>query len=142
LGIARFSALFDAPAALADAGAVIRWWEARRLWYIVIVCAVGAASLPVFFAAILASGTLEPGEDAIEPLGLFFGPILLLLVINVFYTLGWLIEASVRVVWRRLPTRFGPWLLGLGLAFSLLVVTAPAWFWVGYLMLQAFGVVT
>jgi len=81
--------------------------------------------LVIFFWAILTSGQLAPGEDAVEPIGLIFAP----LGINVLYTLGWLVEVPARLIEPRLSPRFGPFLLMTGLALGLFLISLPAAFW-------------
>jgi hypothetical protein len=91
-------------------------------------------SLFVFLTAIISSGKLAPGEDAIEPLGLIVGVVLFPLAINLCYTLGWLVELAVRAVHPATSARFGPRLLAVGLVFSVVLVCAPA---VGWLVILA-----
>jgi hypothetical protein len=126
--------LFAPPSTPVTPGAAIRWWEKRRVAYNVIVLAAALVSFVLFFVANLASGDLPPGEDAVEPLGLIAGTILFPVAINVCYTLGWLVEAPLRSLVRRPLRNLGPALFSTGLAFSLLVVTAPAAYWIGVLL--------
>lgn len=123
----------DEPRSLID---VIAWWELRRIAYNFIIGSVGAVSLVIFFISILSTGILEPGEDAVEPMALIAAPI----VINICYYAGSVAEIILRVLWPRKRSYFGPILLKLGLAFSLLIVTFPALFWSGYRLLQICGV--
>ena len=51
-------------------------------------------AVPIFFVAIMHSGELNPGEDAVEPLALLAAPVLA----NVAYTLGWFTEIIVDLV--------------------------------------------
>ena len=75
-----------------SAAGVIVWWELRRLPFNVIIGAYGIFCLLIFFAAIVTSGHLQPGEDAVEPLALLAAPF----VINVLYSLGWIAELTAR----------------------------------------------
>ena len=115
---------------------VFAWWESRRLPFNLIVGAYGILCLAVFFAAITTSGHLQPGEDAVEPLALVAAPF----VINMLYTLGWIVELTARSLEPGLSARFGPRLLKLGLGLSLFLITLPAALWSGYRLLQWAGV--
>lgn len=129
--------LFSAPGTQRSVFDVILWWESRRISYNFIVGIVGFISLLIFFISIVSTGILKPGEDAVEPLAIFFAPI----AINICYSAGWIIENILRVIWPSKRYLFGPLLLKLGLAFSLLIVTFPAAFWLGYRSLQICGVI-
>jgi hypothetical protein len=115
---------------------IVAWWEARRLPFNIIVGAYGILCLVVFFAAITTSGHLQPGEDAVEPLALIAAPI----VVNILYTLGWIVELTYRRIQPDLSLRFGPRLLKVGLGLGLFFSTLPAAFWTGYRLLQWVGV--
>ena len=115
---------------------VVAWWETRRLPYNLLVGVCGVTSLIVFFLAIAASGALQPGEDAVEPLGLLAAFILAPIAANVCYTLGWLVELIVRRLRPKLTPAFGPALFAIGLTFSCFIVSIPAIFWLAYLVLQ------
>ena len=64
---------------------------------------------------------LEPGEDAVEPLAL---PVAVVLA-NMAYTGGWVVELLVRLTWRDRYPYLGPKLLKVGLVFTLVVVLLP-----------------
>ena len=80
----------------------------------------------------MTSGYLEPGEDAIEPMAVFAAAIL----VNILYTLGWLVEVPARIVSPGLPRWFGPLLLMSGFGLGLLLITIPAAYWLGYRLFQ------
>ena len=117
---------------------VILWWEVRRIAFNLFVAIYGVICLLVFFWAISSSGQLEPGEDAVEPIALLFAPILA----NLGYSLGWLVEITIRRLQPDIRPNFGPQLFKLGLGFSFLIISAPAVLWVGYRFLQLVGVMT
>jgi hypothetical protein len=80
---------------------------------------VGGVSYALF--VFISAYWLEPGEDAVEPLAL---PVAVVLA-NVAYTGGWVVELLVRLIWRDRYPCLGPKLLKLGLAFTLAVVLLP-----------------
>ncbi len=106
-------------------GQIILWWEKRRIIYNVTVGLVGFISLLLFFFFINKSGELKPGEDAIEPLALLMAPIL----INICYTLGWVVEITLRIFRRSGFQRVSCGLMKAGLLFSLAVVLFPSVYW-------------
>jgi hypothetical protein len=71
------------------------------------------------------SDHLKPGEDAEEPLALLAA----LVLANMAYTLGWMMEIVLTIVRRSSAPRVGPTLLRAGLIFSAVVVLAPAFCW-------------
>jgi len=64
---------------------VIWWWESRRIRYYVTLFILGAISFPTYCLFLYLADRLKPGEDAVEPLMLIFGPV----IVNVLYTGGW-----------------------------------------------------
>ncbi len=116
--------LFAPPPEPRSAWSIIRWWEARRVPYNLIVGTVGLLSFVTFLALIGYCGQLPLGEDAFEPLGLIIAPI----AINFCYTAGWVTEIAL---WHAQPSGrpIGPRLLRFGLGFSLIVVMLPAMLW-------------
>jgi hypothetical protein len=122
-------------------GSVIRWWEVRRLPINLIIGGYGIVCLIVFFAAISVAHVLKPGEDAVEPLALMAALVVVPVVFNICYTLGWLVEVAARALTPGLSPKLGPRLLMAGLAFSLCIISLPAVFWVGYVCLRVVGVV-
>ncbi|MCW3059018.1 MAG: hypothetical protein JWQ02_839 [Capsulimonas sp.] len=113
--------LFEAPPEMRTAWSIVKWWEARRLAYNVIVGVVGFVSLIIFMLVMSAPGILKPGEDAVEPMAIFFAPIL----INIAYTLGWILEIPCNWLRRQGSGRTGPALLAIGFCFSLLLMLLP-----------------
>jgi hypothetical protein len=104
---------------------IVLWWEKRRIPYNLIVGMTGFISLLLFFLFIAKSGELKPGEDAIEPMALFIAPILM----NIGYTLGWIVEGMLRIVRRNKFRRVSRELLQTGLFLSIAVVILPSAFW-------------
>jgi hypothetical protein len=130
--------LFASPQGPRSAWKVIAWWEVRRLPFNLIVGVYGSLCFLIFFWAITASGQLQPGEDAVEPLAL----VAAVLGINFLFTLGWLIEVPARLLAQSPPPRLAPRLMKVCLALVLVFVSLPAAFWAGYRVLQLVGVVS
>ena len=120
--------LFSWPAR-SDWQSVVLWWEVRRIPYNVVVGLVGTFSLVATFFLIVASDALEPGEAAIDPLGLFLLPLLGGIFFNVCYTAGWVFEVLVRSASGADNRFLGPILLTGGLLLSLGIVMVPAVLW-------------
>lgn len=112
---------------------VFLWWEARRIPYNIFVAFYGTVCLAIYFWAIVTSGILEPGEDAIEPLAIIiFAPV----AVNVAYTLGWVAEIPLRRLRMVEDAEVGVRFLVSGVVFSVGVITLPAAYWVWYRVLQ------
>ena len=105
-------------------GDIVLWWESRRFKYNLIVGSIGFICLVMFEIGMSLNGLLQPGEDAEEPMVIFAAPF----IINVLYTLGWIVEIAVKVFSSPFPyalPHLGPRLMKLGLGFSLFMVTFP-----------------
>jgi hypothetical protein len=126
-----FDWLFSAPPRTGVWQAVV-WWELRRLPVNLLVGVYGILCLVVFYWSIMRSHVLAPGEDAVELLQIVVAPI----AFNLAYTFGWLVEGAARLLFPALTPRFGPRLLAAGLAFSALLISLPAVYWLGYWLLM------
>lgn len=113
--------LSSRPPEVLDPLQIILWWEVRRIPYNVIVGASGSMSLCVFYLLLRASGEVTSGEDAFEPLVLLMSPV----VINICYTLGWMVEIPIDSVLQDTKA-VGPALYKFGTLFSIVVVWSPA----------------
>jgi len=134
----RFAAwFFSEPEFPSSWRKVIAWWEVRRISFNVVIGAYGLLCLAVFLWAIVGSGHLGPGEDAVEPIALLAGPF----AVNALYSLGWFAEVIARALVPDLSPRFGPTLLKLGLGLGFFFISVPPVYWVGYRALQLLGVV-
>jgi hypothetical protein len=99
---------------------IIRWWEARRFRFNVIVGAVGTATWILVMTA--GSAAVKPGVDFEEPLVMILGPFVYGFLANICYTLGWIIDT---IFYRGTPrTR----LYKSGLIFSVVLTALPG-FW-------------
>ncbi len=72
-------------------------------------------------------------------MALIAGAVLLPILANICYTLGWIVELSARGLFPGLPRWFGPALFTVGLAFSCFLVSLPALFWMTVLFFQGLG---
>ena len=71
---------------------IIRWWEDRRLRYNLSVGLVGFVTW--WLVLIVGNAAVEPGTDFEEPIMMLFGPVLYMVMANVCYTLGWIIDVA------------------------------------------------
>jgi hypothetical protein len=130
-----WSWFFEAPDVPLSSWRVVAWWESRRIPFNVVIGLYGVLCLSIFFWTIETSGRLQPGEDAVEPIGILLAPF----GINALYTLGWLVEVPARRMIPELSPRFGPRLLMLGLGLGVFLISIPAVLWLGIRSLQVVG---
>jgi hypothetical protein len=107
---------------------VVAWWEVRRLPYNMLVGATGGLSLAVFFAVAFtcrASSGVALGMPT-PPLLVAIATMAYVIVANVFYTGGWILELLVAKVWHVSTPVFGPIAFTLGTALSVFVTLVPA----------------
>jgi|SRR4051812_1876675 hypothetical protein len=76
--------------ALNTRGDIIRWWEARRYTFNAFVLVVAVASWLLLMTA--GSAAVETGEDFVEPLVMFSACGIYIALLNVCYTLGWVVD--------------------------------------------------
>lgn len=126
--------LFAPPIAPVGPRDAITWWEKRRLVFNVIVLSAAIISLGVYFVLLSATSSIAPGQDSVEPVGLMGDAVVFPIAVNVLYTLGWVIEASVRFGAKKRLLQLGPVLLGIGIAASLVIVLTPTLVWVAVLV--------
>ena len=109
--------LFPAPAER-RVGAIMRWWESRRLPYNLIVGAAGLFSLAVgqTVAWIFSDSGMVPWQPVVA-----FG-----VLANVCYSLGPVVELSIQKLWGRTVLPVGPALFRMGLTFSVGLAFLPA----------------
>jgi hypothetical protein len=113
--------LFPAPAER-RAGAIVSWWEKRRLAYNVWVGSAGAFTV----AAGYLLSVLPPGGLGAPPLGFIWRPIVIFGVLaNVFYTAGPLVEILAHKLFGRQLLPVGPALYRIGLTFSVGLALFP-----------------
>ena len=103
--------LYPAPARR-SAGAIILWWEGRRLAYNIWVGTAGLISLGTFKLVTVLVGTGSLGRYTWVPV-LIFG-----VMANVCYLLGPAVEVLIQKLWGRQVLPAGPMLFRMGLTFS------------------------
>lgn len=111
---------------------IIGWWEFRRIPYNLLLVVVGMPSFILFLTFITASGELEGGGDAVEPMALVAAPFLY----NFCYTAGWVCELLLRAIGVQ---NSGPLLMKLGTGLTVLLITFPAVAWGMVVLVQAFA---
>ena len=101
--------LYPAPAER-RVGRIIKWWEKRRLAYNAVVagCGIGTAAVAVL--------TLNPPFEVLMALGAPGLPFLIMA--NVCYTLGWMVESLLHKIWGRSLRPVGPALFRAGLTLA------------------------
>jgi hypothetical protein len=106
--------LFAKPDPQPTAGAIIRWWEARRLHYNVITLAWAFLWIVVSYLGGNPMWRATP-LAILTALGIQF-------FANIWYTGGWIADLIVKKVLRIPWSGFGPWAFALGTAFSFLFI--------------------
>ena len=112
---------YPLPARRRTAGAVILWWEKRRLAYNLIVGGVGCATIAVttaLFALPVFRG--GPPFEFIIAGSIFYG-----IMANLCYCLGPLVELAMYHFWGDEAPRAGPALFRQGLIFSVGLTLFP-----------------
>ena len=110
--------LFPAPARRTT-GAIIGWWESRRLAYNVWVGSAGLVSLAINFATRLVFADALRPTQAIIPI-VVFG-----VMANVCYLMGPVIEIVLNKIWGHRVLPAGPALFRMGLTFSVGLALFP-----------------
>jgi hypothetical protein len=110
----------SAPLPPHTGGSIVHWWEARRLYYNVIV-------FLEYVIAVAATVVMHPPEGSLWPGWSAIGALLLMslafvLPANIWYTGAWIAEWVLRIIWPRLPSRFSPWMLSIGIIFSFIFI--------------------
>jgi hypothetical protein len=110
--------LFPAPASRST-GAIIRWWEKRRLVYNLAVGAAGSVS----FVVMSVVDSILKGDPRLVPWQFV---LLFALGANVMYLLGPTLEILIDKVWGRTVLPAGPSLYRMGLTFSVGLALFPS----------------
>ncbi len=116
---------------------IISWWERRRTLYTITAETTVIISFVLFFIFIMNSGVLQPGEDAVEPMMLIASALIFPIIINIFYTLGWIVELLLLKKHVR-NERISSVLFMTGTIFTLICVAFPAIYWGLYCLIRLF----
>ncbi len=106
----------------------ILWWEKRRIPFNVFIFVYAVLAISAHFWLINVTGQVKDGENFIEPMAFIIGIVAGPIAINICYTLGWLVEAPLRLIKPTLSPKLSPILLKLGIGFSMLFFALPALF--------------
>ncbi len=106
---------------------IILWWEARRLFFNIVVGSAGLITVcAVLFSAMMAEKLVnEPIGWPDPPLFAIIGVVLYAISANLCYTGGWLAELISREVWGDKARSFGEISFTLGVIFSVLLTLLP-----------------
>jgi len=99
----------------------LRWWEARRLRYNLVVGAAGLVTLTNFgLFGLTIAGDGYPAPLELIAMSMVYGA-----AANVCYTFGWMLEMVARAIWGRQAPLMGPLLYREGMIFSVGVTLLP-----------------
>jgi NADH:ubiquinone oxidoreductase subunit 6 (subunit J) len=104
---------------------IIKWWELRRIPYTIIIGAVGVLSL--FIANSIIDNYAQTGEDFLKPISLLIGIPFAMIVANICYTFGWMLELAQQSRKRGEGRSSRAILFYSGLVFSVMVMSSPIW---------------
>jgi hypothetical protein len=116
---------------------IIRWWEIRRIPYNAALFVIGIAS--IMGMDLLMEKVLPPGDDAVEPIGLFFGIAAYALMANLCYTSGWILELGIKKAGEAQARLLARKLFLWGFLASCVLTSAPFWYGVAFFLLQRKG---
>ncbi len=120
------ASLFQRNTGIVGPWPIIGWWETRRIPFNLILGIVGIVTVITGTLAMsLANAFLETPIQRPDP-PLFFFAFLYAVVVNVFYTGGWLAELVWRRWWQADQGDLAVLSFRLGLMFSILVTLLPA----------------
>jgi hypothetical protein len=109
---------------------LLRWWEARRIRYNLLVGIVGFVTW--WLVMIAGSAAVKPGVDFEEPIAMIMGPFFYAIAANVCYTLGSLVDFIRNA---GVPSKL---LFKTGLILSLVITSLPGLWaliaWIGTLV--------
>jgi len=120
------ASLFHREPAIATPWAIVGWWEVRRVPFNLIVGMVGIVTVATGSLAMsVTNAFLETPLHRPDP-PLFFFALIYALVVNLFYTGGWLAELLWRRMWGGPHGELATLSFRLGLLFSILITLLPA----------------
>lgn len=106
---------------------IILWWEARRLFFNIVVGIAGLITIfTLLFSAMIAEKLVnEPIGWPDPPIFAIIGVVLYAIGANICYTGGWLAELISREVWGDKAKSFAEISFTLGIIFSFLLTLLP-----------------
>ncbi len=106
---------------------IILWWEARRLFFNIVVGIAGVITVfTMLFSAMIADKLFnEPIGWPDPPIFAIIGVVVYAIGANVCYTVGWLAELIAREVWGDKAKSFAEISFTLGVIFSFLLTLVP-----------------
>jgi len=110
--------LFSRPPIGQSAGEIIRWWEARRLHYNVIVFGSILLGWAIRLRQIF---ELDSPWKSVAYL-IAVSAVGFMIPANIWYTLGWVVDLALKRWFSIQSAGFAPWALGAGMVFSVLFV--------------------
>ena len=120
------TSFFQRPTGMTSAWETIGWWETRRVPFNLIVGIVGIMTIATGTLAMsVANAFLETPLHRPDP-PLFFFALAYAVVVNLFYTGGWVVELVWRRLWPTTEDALPALAFRLGLVLSILVTTLPA----------------
>lgn len=113
--------LYPPPVRHQSGGAVIRWWERRRLAFNLAVGSTGLVTL----AAVALINTMPPLSLAFSGWMPLIAIVVYGTLANLFYTAGWAVEWLFRLWWGQDAPAIGPLLWRQGVIFSVGLTLLP-----------------
>jgi hypothetical protein len=103
----------------------IKWWELRRIPYTIAVASVGFASF--FVSNSIIELYAKTADEFLNPASVLIGVPLAVVVANICYTFGWIVEITRKKIIEKESRRFRTIAFYSGPAFSVLLMSAPVW---------------
>lgn len=113
---------------------VVRWWELRRVLFNLVLLIVGLSSMAAMQS--LVAPMMPERVEVVEPIGLIFVVIVYGVLVNLCYTLGWIMELRERKTDATVARRRGRLLFQVMLAFSLILASGPFWYGCAFWMMH------
>jgi hypothetical protein len=127
------TAPFDQPLTTAQ---VIRWWEFRRPLFNFVLLIIGLSSIAAM--EWLIGRSISEGEDATEPNILFLIIMAYGFLVNLWYTLGWVMELWERKAGGPAMRERAKLMFQAMLAISSILASGPLWYACAYRVMRQF----
>ena len=99
---------------------LLKWWEARRLTYNLLVGGAGVVTL-----AVVGLVSLLPPRLPLPATFPWLGVVVYGVLANACYSCGWLVELAMRALWRDEAPFAGPAMFRQGLSFAIGLTLLP-----------------